>query len=133
MRRNSDARSRNPLPRRFPLVLGQILWIGINLLICIIGALQQRKPVGINIAYSKGVEFLTGNHLTPGFIFEILILGSILASVRWLILEYYAYYGSAPIEVRPLENASDLEVNTRALDVSFRDYLTTPRIYQVTA
>lgn len=134
MLRNRDTSSRrNRLPRRLPLVFAQVLWIAVNLLICLLGAFQHSSPVALNVAYSKGLESITGGHLTPGMVIEVLILGSILASLRWLVLEYYAYFGRVPIEVRPLENASGMETNTRSLDVAFRGYLAASRIYQFTA
>jgi hypothetical protein len=122
------------LRRRYSIVMIQIIWIFLNVLIFAVGlTASNRTPVMINTAYSKGMELVTAHHLTPGFVVEFIVLASLLVSVRSLVLQYLVYFGHAPIEVRPIENSSDVEVNTRALDVAFRDYLSAPRLYEVTA
>jgi hypothetical protein len=87
----------------------------------------------INEAYALGIQLITRNRFTPGPVLEILVLASILASMRWLVLAFRVLFGRGPIEVRPLDNASGVtDVDIHKLDVAFRDYLTLPRLYQVT-
>ena len=122
------------LRRRYSIVILQVIWVAFNAIICTIGlADSNHAPVTINTAYSQGVELVTAHHFTPGLVVEFIVLASLLVSVRSLVLQYLVYFGCAPIEVRPIENSSALDVNTRALDVAFRDYLSAPRLYEVTA
>lgn len=122
------------LRRRYSIVILQLIWIVFNVTICIIGlVVSNRAPVMINTAYSEGMEVITAHHFTPGLVVEFIVLVSLLVSVRSLVLQYLVYFGRAPIEARPIENSSGLDVNTRALDVAFRDYLSAPRLYEVTA
>jgi hypothetical protein len=88
-------------------------------------------PFTVNQAFSRGVEDVTFNHLTPGSVLEWLVLASLLASGRWLTLELRAFFGAGPIEVRPLDNASGREFETHPLDLAFREFLTLPRLYRV--
>jgi hypothetical protein len=111
------------------------LWICINIFICIVGAWgkNNHNPRLIDQAYSAGIQQLSGNHLTPGVVVEVLVLLSVLASLRWLVIQFRIFFGTGPVEVRPLSDASGLsDVNMHELDVNFREYLTLPRLYQVT-
>ena len=62
---------------------------------------------------------------------EWVILALVLASIRWLALELRAVLGTS-IEVRPIDNASGCTVDTHPLDVAFREYVTLPKLYQLT-
>jgi hypothetical protein len=121
--------------RRSVGVLGNLLWIFANLAVCAVGAWenQSNHPVLINQAYSVGIQMITQNRFTPGSAIETLILLSMLASIRWLVIRFRIYFGNGPVEVRPLDDASGVaDLDTHRLDVAFREYLTLPRLYQVT-
>jgi len=120
---------------RVTAVLLVLLWIGGNLLLCAIGAWKDRSgtPLLIDQAYSLGVQLITRGRFTPGPVIEILVLLSVLAAVRWLFIRIRIFFGAGPVEVRPLDDASGAgDVDTHRLDVTFREYLTLSRLYQVT-
>jgi hypothetical protein len=110
-----------------------VLWIVFNVALCVVGAISSSKAVQIYDAYNKGVGIITAGHFLPGSGIELLVLGSVLASLRWLILASQALLHQTPIEVRSLENSTGLDINIPGLDQSFRDYLSGSRIYRVTA
>lgn len=112
---------------RVTAVLLVLLWIGGNLLLCAIGAWKDRSgtPLLIDQAYSLGVQLITQGRFTPGPVIEILVLLSVLAAVRWLFIRIRIFFGTGPVEVRPLDDASGAgDVDTHRLDVTFREYLT---------
>jgi hypothetical protein len=132
-----DNRKLSPTIRRSEIrrgiaVLSAIAWILLNASITLLGAWdkQHGNPKLINQAYSAGIQLISRNRLTTGPIIEILVLLSILASIRWLVIQFRIFFDTGPVEVRPLSNASDFkEINTYKLDVNFREYLTLPRLY----
>ncbi|WP_300606011.1 hypothetical protein [Trebonia sp.] len=85
----------------------------------------------ITQAFSSGVEHVSKDRLTPGPAIEWFVLVLVLISVRWVCLEYLAVWG-ARIEVRPIDNASGNELDTHPLDVAFREYMSLPKLYQLT-
>ena len=135
-----DNRKLSPTIRRSEIrrgiaVLSAIAWILLNASIILIGAWDKQHggPKLVNQAYSAGIQLISHNRLTTGPIVEILVLLSILASIRWLVIQFRIFFDTGPVEVRPLSNASDFkEINTYKLDVNFREYLTLPRLYRVT-
>jgi hypothetical protein len=121
--------------RHFIAILAVTLWICANIIVLVAGAWGRHndRPRQLNQAYSAGVQLISGNHLTPGPAVEILVLISVLASLRWLVIQFRIFFDTGPVEVRPLSNASGRkDVNLHELDVNFREYLTLPRLYQVT-
>jgi hypothetical protein len=122
---------------RHPLSLpANLAWVSANIAVCVLGAVRgsHANPVMINQAYSLGLQLITGNHFSPGPVIEVLALLSVLASVRWLVIDFRLFLGTGAVEVRPLDDASGQGgVNSRQLDVLFREYLTLPRLYQVTS
>ena len=121
-----------PYRRRRILILHS-LWIILNVGVYALGALEARRPLLASEAYSAGIERISNGHVRAGIFVELVILGTLLASARSLALGYRSYFHPSPIEVRGIENSTDMELNVRALDVAFREYLTAPRMYQVTA
>jgi hypothetical protein len=94
---------------------------------------QVNHPVFVNDAYLNGIEAFTGHHLKVEPFVEVMLLASLAACLRWIWLIYRVVFASGPVEVRQLDNASGLsDVDVHQLDVAFREYLTLPRIYQVT-
>jgi hypothetical protein len=130
--RGASGYTRNPSIRWVRLVLNAS-WLLAAIALCLAGVLSNSTgaPLIVNQAFSRGVQDITFNHLTPGPALEWLALASILGSLRWLILEFRAVFGGGPIEVRPLDNASGTNVETHPLDLAFREFLTLPRLYRV--
>lgn len=127
----SGAESR-PARRRRWLLAVQTFWFGANLAVCAIGAAaHSSQPWQINTAYSNGIELATAHHFTPGAVLEFLVLLSVLVCLRGIFLQFRAYSGSGPVEVRTIQTATDRVSDTREYDLAFREYLTLPRIYQV--
>lgn len=127
----TSVHARNPAIRWGRCTLNIIWLLGIFGLFLIGAASHPRTPLIINQAFSSGVERVTLHHLTPGPALEWIILVLVLISVRWVVLEYLAVWGSR-IEVRPIDNASGQQLDTHRLDVAFREYMTLPKLYQLT-
>jgi hypothetical protein len=129
--RGAGAQARNPSIRWGRLVLN-VLWILAVIGLFILGvARHSSAPVTFNQAFSTGVRSVTFDHLTPGPVAEWSVVALLLASTRWIVLEFRAFLGGG-IEVRPLDNATGDKVDTHPLDVAFRQYLTLPKLYQLT-
>jgi hypothetical protein len=81
------AREQRPARRRRWKTISHLAWITANIAVVVYGASSSiNHPVLINDAYSRGIELMTANHFTPGPVLEIIVLGSVLASARGLIL-----------------------------------------------
>ena len=129
--RGPSAHTKNPSIRWGRFLLN-VLWLLAVLALLLIGVLKHSgAPVVLNQAFSLGVQRATFQHLTPGPVAEWIVLALVLASIRWIALEFRAVRG-AGIEVRPVDNASGHKVDTHPLDVAFREYMTLPKLYQLT-
>lgn len=123
--------AKNPSVRWGRLTLN-MLWLLTVLGLFVLGLVKRPpSPAMVNQAFSLGVERATFHHLTPGPFVGWIVLALVLASLRWIVLEFRAVMGGG-IEVRPLDNASGSKVDTHALDVAFREYMSLPRLYQLT-
>ena len=118
--------------RRRRILFLNLAWIAANIAIYALGLSRGQHPLSVNGAYSKGIQILSGGHADPGPVVEVIVLASMLASIRSLALAYRAYFSPSPIEVHAIENATGRDMNMKALDIAFREYLASPRIYQVT-
>ena len=118
--------------RRRRVLLLNLVWIAANIAIYALGLLSGQHPLSVNDAYSEGIQILSDGHSDPGPVVEVIVLASMLASIRSLALAYRAYFSPSPIEVHAIENATGRDMNMKALDMAFREYLASPRIYQVT-
>jgi hypothetical protein len=129
--RRLHAHARIPSVRWGRFILN-VLWLLAIFAFLLIGVLRHSDtPLTVNQAFSLGIQRATFHHLTPGPVVEWVILALALASIRWIVLELRAVLG-ASIEVRPVDNASGREVDTHPLDVAFREYMTLPKLYQLT-
>lgn len=119
--------------RRWTTLWVLVAWISVNAFVALLGGIASNPshPLLLTDAYDAGVEKLTRQHLTAGPVIELLILCSLLASLRWIVLEFRVYYSRTPVEVAAIDNAEIYSEDARGLDLAFRDYLTAPRIYQV--
>jgi tetratricopeptide (TPR) repeat protein len=123
---------RNPSVRWGRLILN-LLWLLAIFVLFVLGAfMHPSTPLRINQAFSYGVQYVTSNHLTPGPVIQWAIVALALVSMRWVYLELRAFLGGS-IEVRPVDNTSGSKVDTHPLDAAFREYLTLPKLYQLTA
>jgi hypothetical protein len=126
-----SGRGRNPSVRWGLLILN-LLWLLAVFGLFVVGAIKHPSaPLQIHQAFSHGVEYVTLNHLTPGLAMQWAVLALTLVSMRWVYLELRAYLGTG-IEVRPVDNASGSRVDTHPLDAAFREYMTLPKLYQLT-
>lgn len=117
------------------MLAGHMIWIGGNLALFAIGTIKRPPggPVMINQAYALGWQLVTADHFTPGPVVELLALLLVLASLRWLVIGFRVLFGAGPIEVRPIDDGSIVpQAELHRLNVSFREYLTLPRLYKVT-
>jgi hypothetical protein len=126
-----SAHTRNPSVRRVRFALNSA-WLLAMFSLFLCGLLERPStPETINQAFSRGVQYVTSDHLTPGPFVGWIVLALMLASIHWIVLEFRAVMGGN-IEVRPIDNASGGKIDTHALDVAFREYLALPRLYQLT-
>jgi len=129
---------REPL-RKSPLLTNRVLGNSVSLLLifslCVIGAVEApHAPVTPVEALDHGIQWLTQQRFTPSVWVELAILALALVNVRSLWLEVLAYRSNTPIELLPLDNATeDKLLDTHSLDVAFRDYLALSRLYQIPA
>jgi len=129
--RGVSAQARNPSVRWGRFILN-VLWLIAIFGLLVIGAFKHRgTPLMVDDAFSFGVQLATFHHLAPGPVVEWAVLASALFSIRWVALEVRAVLGER-MEVRPIDNASGCSVDTHPLDAAFREYLTLPRLYQLT-
>jgi hypothetical protein len=127
----AGAQARNPSIRWGRFILNALWLLAVIVLFAIGAAGHSGRPLMVNQAFSLGVERITSHHLTPGSVVEWSVLVLILASTRWIVLELRTFLGGG-IEVRPIDNASGGEVDTHPLDVALREYMTLPKLYQLT-
>jgi hypothetical protein len=134
-RRFSAIGRRRRLPRHSVKLAIAFIWLSANLAAFIVGGFftPARNAVYLNQAYINGIVIFTGHRLKVEPVAEVLLLAVVAACLRWVWLVYRVVFASGPIEVRQLDDASGLpNVDVHKLDVTFRDYLTLPRLYQVT-
>jgi hypothetical protein len=134
-RRFSAIGRRRRLPRYSGKLAVSLIWLSANVAAFIVGAFftPAKNAVFLNQAYLNGIEIFTGHRLKVEPVAEVLLLAAVAACLRWLWLVYRVVFASGPIEVRQLDDASGLpEIDAHRLDVTFREYLTLPRLYQVT-
>jgi hypothetical protein len=113
-------------------ILLHLVPLTIILGLCVVGVVvRSRSPATPNQAFALGLQWITLNHFTPGLALELVVLAIVLANLRWLVLEFRAFLLNGPIEIRPLDNASGIKLDTHRLDVVFREYLALPRLYQI--
>lgn len=112
-----------------------VLWVLLNIFIFGLGMFGEEDlhPQLPQQVYSHGIQILTDGRLTPGPVGEAIALLLVLASLRLIAIRLRLFFRPGLVEVRALDNASDSrELDTHPLDVAFREYLTLPRLYQVT-